>query len=137
MRSPIGPRSYKSAILAAFVAAPALVASSLAWAAPPAAPAGAVVMIDGARATAAGRPLYVYDRDTKDSSACTGQCTASWSPVLAADGAAASGDWTLISRADGGRQWVHKGRPVYVFFRDAPGQAATGDNKIPGWHALK
>jgi predicted lipoprotein with Yx(FWY)xxD motif len=128
--------SFGLGLFGATVIAPVLFIATAALAAAPPVPAGSSVMLDGASVSAAGRALYTYDRDTKDSSACIGQCTNSWLPVLAGP-VAASGDWSVISRTDGGKQWAYKGKPVYAFFRDAPGQAGSGDNKIPGWRLLK
>ncbi|RYG11082.1 MAG: hypothetical protein EON96_15745 [Caulobacteraceae bacterium] len=125
--------SFGLGFIGAAVMAPALLIATTALAAPPSAPGGAMVNLEGARTSAAGRPLYTYDRDTKDSSACTGPCTSSWLPVMADS---ASGDWSLVSRPEG-KQLAYKGKPVYAFFRDAPGQPGSGDNKIPGWHLLK
>jgi predicted lipoprotein with Yx(FWY)xxD motif len=102
-------------------------------AATPSAPAGSTL----ASVPGQGRPLYTYDKDSAGTSACAGPCVASWPPLMADGSAKASGDWSLIDRSDGGRQWAFKGKPVYGFFRDVAGAPAGGDNKVPGWHALK
>jgi predicted lipoprotein with Yx(FWY)xxD motif len=104
-----------------------------AFAAPPSAPAGSTL----ASAPASSRPLYTYDKDSAGKSACAGPCVESWPPLVADPAAKASGDWSLIDRAEGGRQWSFKGKPVYGFFRDVPGAPAGGDNKVPGWHVVK
>jgi predicted lipoprotein with Yx(FWY)xxD motif len=106
-------------------------------AAGPSAPASATVSVNGAVVGAQGRPLYVYDKDTAATSACTGPCVASWPPVMADAAAKPSGDWSLIDRPDGGRQWAYKGKPVYGFYRDTSGGSPGGDNKVPGWRLLK
>lgn len=44
-------------------------------------------------------------------------------PFLAAAGATASGDWTLIVRDDGARQWAYHGKPLYTSIKDhRPGE---------------
>jgi predicted lipoprotein with Yx(FWY)xxD motif len=36
------------------------------------------------------------------------------------------GDWTVITRDDGSKQWAYKGQPLYTYARDTAGQPATG-----------
>jgi predicted lipoprotein with Yx(FWY)xxD motif len=45
-------------------------------------------------------------------------CVQKWPPYLADASAAPSGDWSLISRAEGVRQWAFRGRPLYVSVKD-------------------
>jgi predicted lipoprotein with Yx(FWY)xxD motif len=123
----------KTSMKTCFLAAGLMLAALPAWAAGPSSPAGASL----SGSPAAGRPLYTYDKDTAGTSACTGPCVASWPPLTADAQAKAAGEWTVIDRPDGGKQWAFKGKPVYGFFRDTPGAPAGGDNKVPGWHLLK
>ena len=46
--------------------------------------------------------LYTFDKDTKGAamSACTGKCIAAWPPFVAAAGAMAEGDWTIVDVID-------------------------------------
>jgi predicted lipoprotein with Yx(FWY)xxD motif len=37
------------------------------------------------------------------------------------------GDWTIITRADGTKQWAYKGMPLYKWSKDAKPGDATGD----------
>jgi predicted lipoprotein with Yx(FWY)xxD motif len=47
------------------------------------------------------------------------------------------GDYTVVTRDDGGRQWAYKGKPVYVYSADkAPGDK-TGDGFRDVWHVVK
>ena len=51
-----------------------------------------------------GMTLYVFDKD-KDmpgKSACNGTCAENWPALLASDTDKASGDWSIITRDDGG-----------------------------------
>src|SRR3954470_486133 len=57
---------------------------------------------------AKGMTLYTFDRDTAGKSACNGQCAQNWPPLMAADGGAASGDWSVVTRDDGSKQWAYK-----------------------------
>jgi hypothetical protein len=46
-------------------------------------------------------------------------------------GAADDGDWTVITRDDGSKQWAYKGKPLYTYRVDAPGKPASGVG--PAW----
>ena len=49
-------------------------------------------------------------------------CTDIWPPVLAADDAQETGNWSIIQRDDGTRQWAYKEQAVYTYAKDvAPG----------------
>ncbi|MET0281856.1 MAG: hypothetical protein ABW278_12155 [Steroidobacteraceae bacterium] len=61
--------------------------------------------------------LLLPDLDTRPT------CTQMWPPVLAAAGAAPVGEWGLVQRADGHKQWTYEGFPVYRSALDTrPGQ---------------
>lgn len=75
---------------------------------------------------AEGRTLFVSDADPKGRSKCTGECANEFPPLLAAGGADARGDWTLLRRPDGQRQWVYHGKPLYTWTREViAGEVAT------------
>lgn len=74
-----------------------------------------------------GKPLYTFARDTTPGkSACNGPCLANWPALTAAADAKADGDWTVITRDEGAKQWAYKGKPLYTFAKDTAGAAATG-----------
>ena len=73
----------------------------------------------GALVDAEGMTLYTFDRDSLGKSVCNAQCAANWPPLVAARGAKPAGDYTIIVRDDGRRQWAYKGRPLYVSGKDA------------------
>jgi predicted lipoprotein with Yx(FWY)xxD motif len=81
------------------------------------------------------KPLYTYDRDPPGKSACVEQCAAAWPPLRVGPRSKPVGRWTVIARADGGRQWAFAGKPVYTFARDS-GSTATGDGMGGVWHLL-
>lgn len=72
-----------------------------------------------------GMTLYVFDGDVEPGrSACSDECARIWPPLLAGALAKPIGDWTIVVREDGRRQWAYKGRPLYAFSGDAkPGDA--------------
>jgi predicted lipoprotein with Yx(FWY)xxD motif len=104
-----------------------------ALAAAPAAPSGGVL------ATPAGATLYTFDKDVAGSgkSTCNAQCAANWPPLAAQASDAPSGDWSLVMRDDGSKQWAWKGWPLYTYAKDAKAGDATGDGKGNVWHVAK
>lgn len=83
-----------------------------------------------------GKTLYTFDKDeTPGKSACTGECAAAWPPFAAAADAKADGDWSLITRDDGAKQWVWKGKPLYTFIKDEKPGDANGQDVMKMWHA--
>ena len=56
-------------------------------------------------------------------------------PVKA--GATAEGKYTVIDRTDGTKQWAYKGKPLYLFAKDAKPGDRTGDNVRDIWHVVK
>ena len=82
-----------------------------------------------------GMTLYTFGRDLEPGkSFCNGPCAKLWPPLLAAADAKASGDWTLITRDDGTKQWAYRGSPLYAYSKDqAPGHT-YGDDLNKQWH---
>ena len=58
-------------------------------------------------------------------------------PAVAAGDAKASGDWTIVTRDDGGKQWAYKGKPVYLWAKDQKPGDKTGDGFNSVWHVVK
>src|SRR5689334_14331231 len=104
-------RNTMKLLLRPAVLAGALVIASVAFA-QSAAPAKVADTSKGkALVDAKGMTLYTFDRVTAGKSACNGQCAQNWPPLMAAAGAAASGDWSVVTRDDGAKQWAYKGKP--------------------------
>ena len=79
-----------------------------------------------------GMTLYVFDKDSAGKSACNGPCAGNWPPLMATTSSSAVGDYTIITRDDGSRQWAYKGRPLYTWHNDkAPGDI-SGDGFLNG-----
>jgi predicted lipoprotein with Yx(FWY)xxD motif len=82
-----------------------------------------------------GMTLYVFDKDSPGKSACNGPCATNWPPLMASTGAMAMGDYTIITRNDGTKQWAYKGRPLYTWKNDKKPGDITGDGFLNGaWH---
>ena len=86
---------------------------------------------------AKGLTLYTFDRDATGKSNCNGQCATNWPPLMAGADAKASGDWTIVTRDDGGKQWAYKGKPLYYFSMDAASGDKKGDGRGMVWHIAK
>ncbi len=69
-------------------------------------------------ADARGMTLYTYDKDSSRQSRCTADCAKVWIPAWVARGTRPVGDWSVLKRGDGTRQWEYAGRPVYTYVRD-------------------
>ena len=94
---------------------------------------------DGVLVGPTGMTLYTFDKDAAGSgkSVCNGPCAANWPPLMAPAEAKASGDWTVVTRDDGSRQWALKGKPVYYWVKDQKAGDRTGDGFNSVWHVAK
>ena len=82
-----------------------------------------------------GMTLYVFDKDSPGKSACNGPCTGNWPPLMATAASMPMGDYTIITRDDGAKQWAYKGRPLYNWKNDTKPGDITGDGFLNGaWH---
>ena len=87
---------------------------------------------------ASGKTLYTFSRDMTGYSNCNGACATAWPPLGAGADAKASGDWTIIVRDDGSKQWAYKGHALYAFSKDAAAGDTSGDGAENGkWRAAK
>jgi predicted lipoprotein with Yx(FWY)xxD motif len=56
-----------------------------------------------------------------------------WQPVVAPDLAHPIGQWSIIARSDGIRQWALRGRPLYTFAQDRTPGDANGVGLSKDW----
>jgi predicted lipoprotein with Yx(FWY)xxD motif len=83
-----------------------------------------------------GRAVYMWVKDGKDKSECSGSCATAWPPVtttgsVTASGSAVSADLGTITRAGGAKQVTYDGHPLYYYTGDTGsgqvnGQGSTG-----------
>src|SRR5690242_5425427 len=92
---------------------------------------------NGVLTNAKGMTLYTFDNDHDDKSECNGPCAKNWPPLKAAKKSKSMGDWTIITRDDGSKQWAYKGKPVYLWKMDKKAGDMTGDNVKNVWHVVK
>jgi predicted lipoprotein with Yx(FWY)xxD motif len=81
-----------------------------------------------------GMTLYTFDKDGGGKSACNGPCTTNWPPLMASADAKPMGDYTIVTRDDGGKQWAYKGKPLYAWAKDTKPGDTTGDGFNNVWH---
>lgn len=94
---------------------------------------------EGIHVNEAGMAVYTFDKDVADSgkSACYDNCAKNWPPVEAGADATDEGDYTIIERDDGTRQWAYQGQPLYTYAKDGKAGDRTGDNVGGVWHVIK
>ena len=118
---------------ALFTLSSALLGACAALAAPPTKVEG------GALVGPNGMTLYTFDRDTMGAgkSVCNGQCATAWPPLMASASDTSSGDWAIVVRDDGSRQWAYRGKPVYYWARDSKPGDRTGDGVNNAWRLAR
>jgi predicted lipoprotein with Yx(FWY)xxD motif len=84
---------------------------------------------------ARGMSLYTYAQDQPGKSVCNGECAKNWPPLAAPADAVPQGDWTVIQRDDGGRQWAWRGSALYNFAKDSYPGGLLGDGAGNAWRA--
>ena len=78
-----------------------------------------------------GRTLYLFKKDARGKSACSGECAKFWPPVRASgkptagQGISASKLGT-IRRSDGKPQVTYNGHPLYTFLQDTKAGQTNG-----------
>lgn len=100
-------------------------------------PAEPAKVSDGVLTGGNGMTLYTFDKDVSGKSACNGPCATNWPPLFAMDGDSASGDYSIITRDDGKKQWALKGKPLYYWVKDKMPGDKTGDGFNNVWHVAK
>ena len=97
------------------------------------------IIVDGK-----GRSLYLFEKDRRGHSACSGACAAYWPPLLTA-GKPVAGTGTkkallgTIRRSNGKKQVTYNGHPLYRFVQDTrPGQVNGQDTHFfgGGWYVI-
>jgi predicted lipoprotein with Yx(FWY)xxD motif len=104
-----------------------------------AAPDAPVKLADGVLTGSNGMTLYTFDKDVAGSakSVCNGPCSTNWPPLMAAETEQPSGDFTIVTRDDGKKQWAFKGKPLYFWTKDSKPGDKTGDGFNQVWQVAK
>jgi predicted lipoprotein with Yx(FWY)xxD motif len=91
-----------------------------------------------------GHTLYLFEKDRRGASACSGACLVYWPPLLTggtptAIKGAEHGLLGSIRRGDGTRQVTYAGHPLYRFFGDTKRGQTNGEGLKDfgaAWYAL-
>jgi len=96
-------------------------------------------MMNGILVNHAGMTLYTYDKDPKGAgkSVCNGKCAKNWPPLMAKGSDKASGEYSIITRDDGSKQWAYEGKPLYTWVKDKRPGEMTGDKFKNVWHVVR
>ena len=121
---------------AALVLSAVVLASCTSYSAQVIAPAK---IVDGVLAGSNGMTLYTFDRDVPGDgkSVCNGPCTSNWPPLFVSDNETPRGDYSIVVRDDGRKQWAYKGRPLYFWSKDQKPGDKTGDGFNNVWRVAK
>ena len=88
-----------------------------------------------------GMTLYMYTKDTADTSTCTGGCLANW-PALKTGGSPKAGDGVDSSKlgsaalADGSKIVTYNHMPLYYWAKDTKAGDTTGQNVGKVWFVV-
>ncbi|HYD59698.1 MAG TPA: hypothetical protein VEC35_05050 [Noviherbaspirillum sp.] len=94
---------------------------------------------DGVLTNSAGMTLYTFNKDAVGSgkSVCNGPCATNWPPLMAKEGDKATGEYSIVTRDDGGKQWAYKGKPLYLWVKDQKPGDKTGDGVNNVWRVAQ
>ena len=84
-----------------------------------------------------GRTLYTFSEDKGGKSVCNATCAINWPPLTVAATAKPMGDYTIITRDDGAKQWAFKGKPLYYYAADKKAGDKTGNGLGGMWTVAK
>lgn len=84
-----------------------------------------------------GMTLYIFTRDEAGKSNCYGGCAQSWPPFEAGRRAQNSGNFSVIERNDGSRQWAYDGAPLYYWVNDKKPGDVTGHEVGGSWFVIQ
>lgn len=83
-----------------------------------------------------GMTMYTFERDRPGVSTCYRACEKLWPPLLAELDAVDYGEFSILERMDGSRQWAWRGQPLYYWPSDKRAGDVTGDNVSGVWHIV-
>jgi len=92
---------------------------------------------DGILVNGAGMSIYTFDKDVAGSgqSSCNGACAKMWPPVpLTVEWI--ESPYSIVTRDDGSKQLAYKGRPLYLYAKDAKPGDRKGDKMNGVWHVV-
>ena len=105
----------------------------------PGTPAAPAMVSDGVLTGSNGMTLYTFDKDAAGSgkSVCNGPCATNCPPLMAGGSATASGEYSVVTRDDGAKQWAYKGKPLYFFVKDSQAGDKRGEGMMGMWNVAR
>lgn len=76
--------------------------------------------------------VYATSADKADKSNCNGTCLQEWKPIVAPAYAKPRGEFGIIERSPGIRQWTFRKQPLYTHIGEPMGKMYGSDE--PGWY---
>lgn len=92
------------------------------------------ILVDGR-----GMTLYMFTRDSANTSSCEGQCLVNWPPLLGAPSEGEGVDDSKLgsfTRSDGRVQATYNGWPLYYWVEDTKPGDTTGQNVQGVWFVM-
>ncbi|MEN0072122.1 MAG: hypothetical protein AAGC63_14165, partial [Propionicimonas sp.] len=92
------------------------------------------ILVDGS-----GMTLYLFTKDSPNTSACTGQCLVNWPPLVGEPTAGTGVDDSRLGsfqRDDGGTQATYNGWPLYYWKDDTKPGDVLGQNVNGVWFVI-
>ena len=90
--------------------------------------ASAIARDQIAYADARGMTLYTWEKEPAGKSTCVDTCADSFKPFLAARSSKTLGEWSLLDRGDGTKQWALKGKALYTYVKDVDPGSQRGES---------
>ena len=84
-----------------------------------------------------GKTLYTFTKDVPGKSNCNGGCAAAWPAFTVANPALAGGDFSIVTRDDGTKQWAYKGQALYFYAADTKPGDMAGEGQGGVWFVVK
>lgn len=84
-----------------------------------------------------GMTLYTFAKDSPAVSNCYDKCAALWPPLTAAADAQSQGQFGVILRKDGSRQWAYQGMPLYGWVKDKQPGDTSGEGVKGVWSVAR
>ncbi len=108
-------------------------------------PAATVKTADDAKlgkilVAASGMTLYIFDKDTADTSNCYDACATNWPPLIVTgdpSGDGVTGKLATTVRKDGSKQVTLGGKPLYFYKADQKAGDTVGEGVGGVWHVIK
>ena len=85
------------------------------------------------------KTLYALttDQSKPGGSSCNDGCAIEWPPLLASISDEKSGDYSIVTRDDGSKQWAYRGMPLYRFVDDNIPGDTLGEDDENIWYVVQ